>query len=232
MLLAISCSKESRFDCFKGTGKPSTELRTLASFNRIFIKGNIDVVIVQDSIFKAEIHAGENLIGLIRTEVTDTSLNIYNDNRCNWARSYKKGKIIVKVFVPSLRLIKNLGSGLLSNEGTFQADTLEIWAHQTGDAILNVNANVMYTNNHTSADITLTGQTIMLGMYHTGEGYVHCENLSAQYAWSHSKTSGDAYVNASISFSTLIEWEGNIYYKGNPALTRYGSGTGQLLPMQ
>ena len=89
--IGYSCSKENRWDCIKRTGKPAIETRTLPPFTKIYLKDNIDLFIKQGITEEVKIEAGSNLISLIKTEVDSGILHISNDNRCNWARSYKNG---------------------------------------------------------------------------------------------------------------------------------------------
>ncbi len=224
-----SCGKENRWDCIKRTGKPATETRVLTPFTKIYVKDNIDVIISRGNTPQVKIETGSNLISLIKTEVDSGILHISNGNRCNWARSYKNGSIKVYVTMPTLRFLWHFGTGLVKSDDTLTCDTLDIWAHQTGNVDLKVNANIIYTNMHTTADITLHGRSGLFGSWHTGEGFLHCEDLQADIAWTHSKASGDEYINARSILSATIDWEGNIYYSGHPVTSADGKGKGKLI---
>ncbi|TAL61462.1 MAG: DUF2807 domain-containing protein [Bacteroidetes bacterium] len=228
-LFHLSCNKENRWDCIKRTGKVATESRTISPFTKIRVRGNVDVFIKQGTTQEVSIEAGNNLIPLIKTEVDSGILEIDNKNLCNWARSYKRGNINVYITMPTLRFLWNLGSGLVKSDDTITCDTLDIWAHQSGDVDLTVNASVIYTNMHTTADLTLHGKTNILGSWHVGEGYLHCEELQTEIAWVHSKSSGNDHVNVQTDLAATIDWEGNIYYAGNPAILLKGVGTGKLI---
>ncbi len=228
-LILYSCNKESRWDCIKRTGKAATEVRNLPPFNKIYLEDNVDAVIIQGAAYEARVACGKNLISLIKTEVDSGVLHLKNENRCNWARSYKKGTITVFITLPTLRNIWHFGSGFMNNQGLLVCDTLDIWAHQTGNVELTVNSNVMYTNSHTTADITLHGSSDLMGVWHTGEGYLRCSDFITNHTWTNSKSSGDEYLNPQISLSATINWEGNIYYNGNPSIALYGTGKGKLI---
>lgn len=227
--MTFSCKKENRWDLVKRTGKITTDIRTLDPFTKIEVKDNVNVCISQGSAQEVKIEAGVNLIPLIKTEVIAGVLYIHNDNRCNWARSYKNGIINVYVTAPTLRHIWHLGSGLVKSNDIIACDTLDIWAHQTGDIDLIVNANIIYANAHATADITLSGKSALVGIYHSGEGTLHLEDLQAAYIWSFSQASGDEYLNVQGDLAATIDWVGNIYYSGNPAVLLKGSGKGKLI---
>ena len=218
-------------DCFKGTGKRTTEIRELASFDKILVQGNIDIIFTQGPVQEVKVEAGAKLIPLIKTEVDDSNkVHIRNDNRCNWARSYKKGNITVHITCPKLSLIKHFGSGFITNTDTFTVDTLEIFAIETGDLDMTVNANVIFTRNLGTTDITLHGKTFCLGNFHTGEGNHHCEDIRADYVWSYSKASGNEYYHPIKDLSATIQWDGDVFYKATNATTkRQGTGSGNLI---
>ncbi len=219
-------------DCFKGTGKRVTETRVLGSFDKILVEDNIDLILTLGPIQEVKIEAGKNLIPLIKTEVNDSNqLHLTNNNRCNWARSYKKGNITVHITCPDFSRIKHFGSGLIKSVDTIAVDSLEIFAMESGDLDLILNTQIVYLRNIGSADITLHGRSELLGNFHTGEGYHKCENLQTDYIWSYSEASGNEYYHAVKNLSTTIKWDGDIYYKGNPTATRQGDGSGELIKL-
>src|SRR5690349_19772036 len=124
ILIAIgySCNKENRWDCIKRTGQSTTVIRTLPPFDKIYLKDNIDVFITQGNTPEVRIEAGSNLISLVKTEVDSGVLRITNDNRCNWARTYKNGAIKVYITMPVLRFLWHFGSGFLQSKDTIACD--------------------------------------------------------------------------------------------------------------
>ena len=131
--------------------------------------------------------------------------------------------------MPTLRFLWQFGSGLVKSEDTLTCDTLDIWAHQTGNVDLIVNANVTFTNMHTTSDITLHGKSSILGAWHAGEGFLNCKDFKTDFCWPHSLASGDEYLNVGSYLWAKIDWEGNIYYVGNAATTLEGTGKGKLI---
>ena len=85
-----SCKKENRFDLVKRTGKETVEERSLSGFTTLLLYDKFDVELVSDTINKAIVIAGKNIIGNIPTEIKDGILTIRNNNKYNWSRSYSK----------------------------------------------------------------------------------------------------------------------------------------------
>ena len=232
-LLAISsCKKENRWDMFKGTGKKVSETRALAPFTKILLEDNVNVVLSPGHTQEVRVEAGEKLISLVRTEADTNTIHIYNDNKCNWARSYKKGTITVYITMPTLRYIWHNGSGDITCTDTIHCDTINIQPHESGNIELTLNANVIFNQLHGNSDVTLHGKCPIMGIFHIGEGYLHAEDLQTDDVWIHTEASGNEYLNVKKELTASIEWAGSAYYKGNPAtVTGEVKGNGKLIPI-
>lgn len=130
------CKKENMCDCFKRTGPIVRESRDLSGFDRIMVENNVNVFITQDSVFKVEIEAGDNIEALIKTEVVDGTLYCRNKNRCNWARSYKK-PLNIYITMPVIKYITSDGTGNITSLNTittpeFDVQTKKLRKHQSG----------------------------------------------------------------------------------------------------
>src|ERR1051325_6871516 len=133
VFLFSSCKKENRWDMFKGTGKRITETRPLTAFNKIYLEDNENIIITPGNYYEAKVEAGEKLIPLIHTKVDSGTLILSNDNRCNWARSYKKGIINVYVTMPTLRFIWHYGSGNITCSDTIHCHHINVQTRETGN---------------------------------------------------------------------------------------------------
>lgn len=227
----LSCKKENRWDCIKRTGEQTSETRTLPPFTSIQLKDNIDVFITQGPIQEVKVVAGKNLVSLVRTEVMNGELCLNNDNKCNWARSYKKGVIAVYVTMPTLSYVENKGSGNIKSLNTIFCGKISMLTNESGDIDLSLNAaDLVYVSCLGSSDITLRGYTPSLGIYHISEGYLYCDSLQADNAWTESKASGNEYLNVKTSLKASIDWAGDIYYLGNPPIIEAKeNGKGKLI---
>ncbi|MBI4946740.1 MAG: DUF2807 domain-containing protein [Bacteroidetes bacterium] len=225
-----SCKKENRWDCIKRTGEQTTDTRTLPPFTKIYLKDNIDVFITQGAVQEVKIESGKNLTSLIKTKVIDGELRISNDNKCNWARSYKKGTIEVYITLPTLIRIEHDGSGQVKSQNTIMCDVINIQTKESGDVELSLHANTTFLQCLGSSDITLHGTSSNLGIYHVSEGYLYCEDFPVDVMWGGSYSSGNEYLNVKLSLGVTIGWVGNIYFTGNPStIETKGKGQGKLI---
>jgi hypothetical protein len=225
----FSCKKENCFDCIKSTGKIITQKRAIDAFSSVFIEDKIDVYITQDSIFKVEVEAGQNLQSLIKTDVDGETLRIHNDNKCNWVRGYKH---TIKVFIhaPYFKYIENAGVGTTQALHTITQNEMTIRTSNSGDLKLAVNTNKMMISAHGNGDIYLTGNTIKLESSCVGTNFLFAKDLLiSNYAFMYTASIGNSFVTAPENglMDVQIARDGNIYYKGNPSqinLNRIGKG--------
>jgi hypothetical protein len=220
-------------DCFKGTGKVITEIRTPFDFTRIELNDNINLIITQDSINKISVEGGEKLLSNIQTEFVDSKLIIKNNNKCNWVRSYKN-KFTVYVSAKNLKRIEYFGSGNITSTNTLVADTLEINCREASGKIdIMANTQNNFLRIHTgSTDMYVSGNTNENFLYNTSNGFAHLENLHTNNNTVVSNTTGDCYVNADQKLDVTIKYIGNVYYYGNPAAINTNiSGKGQLIKL-
>jgi hypothetical protein len=225
------CKKDSLCNCFESTGNNTTETRLLADFTAMEMDNNVDVVLVPGSVSQVKVTCGKNLVDGIRTEVKDSKLYISNKNKCNWLRDFKI-KFTVEVFYDELTNITNRGSGNLSCNGQLKMPVFQVdsW---NGSGILNfdLDCNEVFFKLHTGpADIFATGKTGTMYIYSAGNGYVKVAAVESENTYVTSKSTGDCEVNAINKLEAIIEYNGDVYYKGSPAnLKTEITGKGKMI---
>lgn len=225
----ISCKKESMCDCIKSTGPTNIIYRNLVDFNCIYIRDKMDLYLTQGPNFEVRVEAGANLQRLIKTELDGETLNVFNNNRCNWVRGYQN-KIKVYVTAPYFKYIRHAGLGIISNTNTIIQDEISIRAENSGEFRLDLNTNKIICSAHGNGDTYLTGTTKSLESDYTGTNYLYASGLTiTDYVYLHSVTIGHSYINAPENglMDIVIDRSGNIHYKGSPAtihLTRNNKG--------
>jgi hypothetical protein len=228
LLLAFfpACKKENRCDCFKGTGPIVTKTREVSGFDRIVAENNVNVFITQGPDFEVKIEAGDNLISLIKTEVTDGTLFIKNKNRCNWTRSYKK-PLNVYVKMPSIKYITSHGTGKITSLNTITSDTFDIDVGNSGNVELTISNNKVLSHMFGSGDLILHGTTYEHDSSIGGTGYLYCSDLHTDYTWIESYTTGISYISATNLLICSIDQIGDIYCYSHPTTvnkTQIGKG--------
>jgi len=226
----ISCKKENMGDCFKSTGDISVQYRTLATFDTIEVWDNISVFLTADTFFEVKVEAGEHLLPMIKTEVSNNRLIIKNNNKCNWVRSFKV-PINVYVTMPSPGGIINEGNYTFKSMNTLSGRTLMIKMSGSGDVDLKLDIPQLLVNISASdGDLLLDGKAIESYIFCIGSTIVKASSFETEKTYITHHGTGHMYVNASTEIGANIDWIGNVYYSGtaNVAYANYTS-SGRLI---
>jgi len=233
LLWLSGCGKDKSFDCFRSTGPIEMEERSIEPFDSIDVSHNINMILIDDGNYKVEVEAGKNLLPDIKTEVKNRQLLIYNDNTCNWVRSYNK-PINVYVHFDKLWKITYLSSGDISNLDTIREDSLcvDVWGGCGKiELVIDVYSSYFIMNAGTS-DIVIHGNAGINSIYSGDLGLIDCRNLISNYCFITHKGSNNCFVYAITELGVKIESIGDIYYAGNPGkITQHNTGTGRLIPL-
>ena len=232
ILLAFSSCKKKNGVCLKSTGYIITQERNLGDFSVITIYNDIDLIITQDTINKATVKAGENIIDYIFTEdLQNDTLKIHNGNNCNWYRSYKK-PIEINLHVRSLKELIVYGAGNITSTNAITGNKFGINGWETGAEMnLELNVDTAFASVHTGPGvITYTGSATISSAYTAGNGYIYLQNLNTSKTSVNNSGISDIHVNASQYLSAQIFSKGNIVYHQTPiTLILDDTGEGELI---
>lgn len=225
-LFLNSCKEENMCDCIKRTGDIITETRDLKNFTDITVEDNLNVYITQDTVFEVKIEAGENIVPLIKAEVSDGVLKLRNDNRCNWTRSYDK-PFNVYVKMPVIGYILSNGTGNITSVNTITTPTIDLETKSSGDIEFTVNNTKVTSHMFGYGDIHLHGNTVEHACSIGGDGFLYASDLQSTETWLRTYTNGLCYVRAQNKLTVIIDKDGDVYCYGNPPIinkTQNGSG--------
>jgi len=233
-ILFSSCGKNSKFDCFKRTGNETTEIRSITGFNKIQINGKLDVEFVSSN-NHFSISGGENLLPKIETEIIDSTLIIDNENKCNWTRSYKKGKILVSIPINKLNEIEINGLGSVKSIDTINTCNLVInFVTGISDLDLKVKStNLELVIHDGGGDIVISGISKNVNIYNNGYAYVDLGKLKSNYVFLADKSQNKTFINANMRIDVEIYDVGDVFYTGNPNEINYTPyDTGKLIELE
>ena len=214
-----ACGAGHETDCLKSNGAVTTQRRAVDRRVRIvLVHDNVDLIIVPDTATYAEVRAGEHVIdGLTLTSQGPNTLLINNTNSCNWTRSYDS-PFEVRLHVPHLSDVRQLGYGTLSTASRWTQDTLIVHLLGAGDVKLDLVSKYLYTDMYELGDMTLSGTVEEFHPLVGGSGFLFAGGLAAKACYFRTtRTSlGDAHVRATQNLGGLHEGKGTFYYAGNP----------------
>lgn len=230
LLLLMSCKKEQMGDCLKGKGERTEEKRSITGVRKIELHDHVDLRIVKSSSEGVEVHAGENLIPLIKTRKKGERLTIRDLNTCHWVRSYDK---VPKVVVRTKRLLRleNHSTSDISMKGKLQGKRFHYaqW-NGMGEVKLRIDVDSLCLEQHTgSANIQCSGRCETADLYLGGHGFMKLRDLSCRKVWAHNAGSGDMELHVTEELGAKVESLGSIFFEGDGELLEaYDEGDGDI----
>ncbi|MFD1872570.1 GIN domain-containing protein [Hymenobacter bucti] len=214
------CACTAEVDCLKSNGSVVTHRRAVDRRTRtVLVYDNVDLTIVPDTATYAEVRAGEHVIdGLTLTYQDARTLVLNNTNRCNWARSYDT-PYEVRLHVPHLTDVRQLGYGLVSTASRWTQDTLFVHLLGAGDVQLDLTSKYLYADMYELGDMTLNGTADEFHALVGGTGFLLAGGLATRSCFFETtRTSiGDAHVQTTQHLGGTVAGKGTLYYTGSPS---------------
>ncbi len=229
-----SCEDDFPGDCFKNTGDMTSETISMGGFCQVNLYDNIDLYIIPDTVDKAIITAGSNIIDKINLNVSDSILEMRNQNTCNWVRN-PNYPVSVHLHTRSLNSIRYRGSGNIETTYPIEGRSFRLWIRE-GHGIIKIEANthhVYLDYKSGTADVYYSGENVdYLGVFAGAYGKFDSRNLKTRFAYINQMSNNDLYTYAREILSVELHMLGNIYYKGEPdSIIQVKHGTGKLIPI-
>jgi hypothetical protein len=188
-----------------GSGVPATQARNVAPFDAVELAGANNVVIRAGAKQSVVVHADDNLLDRVTTEVHSGTLVIGNT-----PGSFEtNAPMSVDITVPSLTALKLTGSGNIVADGV---DSQSLAVTLPGSGTL-------------SGSGTATNLDVTVG----GSGVVRFTTLVAAHAHAVVSGSGSIFLAATESLDASVSGSGAILYSGNPTkVTKSVTGSGAI----
>lgn len=221
----LSCNKGGPWG-IKGQGTNVTETKDLKNFDKIDLSIDADVFYTQDSVYKVEISAQQNILAVLKAEVHNGTLSF--DYRRN---VWKHNEVKITVHSPDLTELQISGSGDVNLQSALKTGKMKVSVSGSGDVYFPaLNADQLEASISGSGDVKVAGGTVVNEKITiSGSGNIDAETLQASSAVVKVSGTGKVTVNATEKLDVTISGSGDVYYKGNPALKTSVSGSGRLI---
>ena len=113
-LLGAGCGKNSP-ECLQASGETVREVIPLSAFSRITVFENIQLVLKFGETQEVILETGRNLRPDVTAKVVDGTLELRDDNSCNYFRSY--GKTIFYITTPDLEAVRSSTGWPIRSDG-------------------------------------------------------------------------------------------------------------------
>lgn len=188
----------------KGSGKLSTETRSITGFERLSLTGSPDVTVNVGKSFKVTVSTDDNLQKHLITKVSGDTLEVHFDGNANPTSA----KVVLEV--PEFTEVNVTGSGEVVITGLNNSD---FSAKVTGSGSV----------------IAKEGTAERLDTSVTGSGELNLAGLESKTAKASVTGSGDIELNATSGLDAHITGSGSVRYKGHPHTVKEDiTGSGEV----
>ena len=206
----------------------TTENRSLSNFTSIHFGVPGDLFYTQDSVFKIEIQAQENIIREIETYLVGSELKIrVNDH----ARLKSREDIRINVSAPNITALSLSGSGNLNVLQPYRPSNTKLTVSGSGTMSIN-----LLETNSIDADVSGSGELMVFdgSAKHedadiSGSGRIDFLGVTSKTANTEISGSGSVKLNVIDELTSKISGSGSVYYKGNPVVNSTVSGSGRII---
>ncbi len=214
-----SCSDLN--DCFSSSGASQTQIFEVDFFDKLVVRQNVSLEIIQSEEEFVEIKAGSNRIDEVYVFVQDSTLFIETGDLCT--AGFSSAPVQAVVSTASLREIRNSSQFAIKGKGVLTYPRLALLSNRdfggptinVGDFDLEVDNEFVWINTSGASMFHIKGKTqrFDFGIY-TATGKIEARNLLADTIW----TSHRGYSEVHVSPKNVLK--GEIRSTGNITLHR------------
>ncbi len=229
LILLVSIISSCHFgggERIRGNGNMKVENRNLSSFDAVYVSGNTDIYVKQDSAFSVRVEADENLMEYIITELDGNTLKMRSKDGVNLKSSRS-----IKVYVsgPTFKYFKASGAcNIFSENKISSSEAITIDISGASDVKMELMTPKIETDLSGASSLTLSGQTKDFKVDGSGSTDIKCFDLQTENTEIKLSGAGNADVFASVKLDVQVSGAADVKYKGNATVTQKISGAGSV----
>jgi hypothetical protein len=206
-----------------GSGNVISEERQVSDISSISIGSSMNLFIEQTGSESVRIEADDNVISYVTTQKTGGELKIQ-------LKSVGFGSIHpINCYVT----VKDLSKIKVSSSATIKCDDLKtenlsIEMASSSKGTLTIHVTKLNLNIGSSADLTLSGETVSQDIKLGSSGRLEAYSLVSKDCKILAQSSGSANINVSEKLNAQISSSAHVNYKGDPEINSKISSSGSL----
>jgi hypothetical protein len=196
----------------RGNGNVVKQERKVSAFNAIEVSGAFDVYLSLGSAQSVIVEADDNLLPLIRTEVSGSTLKIENKEPIHNSKSLK-----VYITVTDLNRIEVSGAVDLHSQNKLTLTELSIEISGATDAFLDIAVQKLEVSSSGGSNLKLTGMANRVDLDASGAVDIRAFELLTEIVSLDISGAGEVDINVTKELNASVSGAGTVRYKGNPA---------------
>lgn len=225
LFFMFACDSEDASNCFQTAGPIIQTEINVASFERILVNRDIELIVKQGAFQQVIIETGENLLNDVSTEVIEDQLVLIDNNTCNFVRDFG----ITKVFVttPNLKEIRCSTQFEIKSDGILTFNDLTLVSENftnpndfaIGDFRLQLDVEDLQITANSLSFFYISGEVENLDLdFLGGNGRFEAQNLISQNVSVFHRGSNDMLINPQQSLTGTILSTGNVISFNQPPI--------------
>jgi hypothetical protein len=214
VLLCFTCCNNGLFNAGDTVTK---EFKIEEPFRTIEIKQDFAVELINDTINKAVVTCGKNLMDDISIIAKDDILYLDHDIKYKWSRSYEKIKL--QLHLTAITWINVRKPCQIFTTDTFKTDNFAFidWGKFTEmDVCLDVYNLQIVMSSDNFGRFTLKGKAHNANIIQWGSAFVYADSMIIQNCAVDHRSVGDVHVNVIKELTVDLKSTGNVICNSNP----------------
>lgn len=213
-VLASSCN--GKFDLgnnsITGSGKVITEVREVASFDKVSVCCGLECVIEQGDSFKVTVEADDNLIKKISTKVENGTLIISSDYNNFFNVSSRK----ITVRMPNVKSLEATSGSTLIATKTIHESSVNLKTSSGSEMTVNIESDTLRLESSSGSEQIIKGKALALFTSSSSGSSIDAEDLLANEVSSQSSSGSSTEIYPLVYLKAKASSGSSIEYKNMP----------------
>jgi hypothetical protein len=220
-LTAFSLTIDSCIAHIHGNGKVVKEERSVTGFDEVSVSTGIELILNQDSFEKVVVETDENILKILKTEVSGNKLKIYLEEGVNNAKELK-----VYVTVKQLKSVSASAGSEVKTTSKINADQLKISSSSGSEITMEIGCNMVRLDSSSGSELTVSGTTVEVKAESSSGSELDAAKLVAEKGEASASSGSDMDVHVTKELKAHASSGSNITVTGNPASRDTNSSSG------
>lgn len=220
-LMAFSLTFDSCIAHIHGNGKVVKEERSVTGFDEISVSTGIELILNQDSFEKVVVETDENILKILKTEVSGNKLKIFLEEGVNHAKELK-----VYVTVKQLKSVSASAGSEVKTTGKINADQMKISSSSGSEITMELGCSVVKLDASSGSELTVYGNTVEVKAESSSGSELDASNLVAEKGEASASSGSELFVHITKELKAHASSGANINVSGNPAIRDTNSSSG------
>jgi hypothetical protein len=195
----------------KGSGKVTTEERSLSVFTGIFSTCSANIILTLGDNQKIKIEAEDNIQQYIITSVSNNKLSVSSENNI-----YPTKAINIYITIKEIKNLELTGSGNISAENMLKSPSLKLKNIGSGSIKATIDTDDLEIQISGSGDIKLSGNAKETNIKINGSGKVKGKELTVFNCNLNLSGSGDCTIDVKNILNANLSGSGNVFVVKEP----------------